>query len=374
MEVTVWVEGFPRIVCGLTDTSTCHDVVVALASATGRTGRFTLIEKWRESERLLAPSERPLRVLHKWGEYSGDVQFILKHSDTRSKVTSQRTRRTDRFNHNFSPHPPKGGSRCVKRSLTFSGGHGVPFPQGHDSLESLEDACSVTSDSRSSLSPYASFECPPREVAGYTGNSLVGSLDRKRPGSSTAEPRSVGQGQRNQSMFSSLERRVKRTPPVQDVRPLVVNRTLPVHSVKPQSVQGTKPAVQNVQPQTQTQPVEYVHVEKPSVHAGNVSQPSHVHIHHVKSDRPVVQGVHRVQSDRPSVQGVHKTQTEKTPSVDNKPPVATDQNKNLITKSSDDRATPGEDQSQKSHLVRMVNNQQEKVRQQQSSLKLLETG
>lgn len=40
-----------------------QDVVYALAHATGRTGRFTLTERWRNNERLLAPQEHPLKVL-----------------------------------------------------------------------------------------------------------------------------------------------------------------------------------------------------------------------------------------------------------------------------------------------------------------------
>jgi hypothetical protein len=39
-----------------------QDVVYALAHATGKTGRFTLIERWRNNERLLAPQENPLKV------------------------------------------------------------------------------------------------------------------------------------------------------------------------------------------------------------------------------------------------------------------------------------------------------------------------
>ena len=39
-----------------------QDIVYALAHATGRTGRFTLIERWRNNERLLAPQENPLQV------------------------------------------------------------------------------------------------------------------------------------------------------------------------------------------------------------------------------------------------------------------------------------------------------------------------
>uniref|UniRef100_A0A6B2EDP1 Putative cell growth/differentiation regulator n=1 Tax=Phlebotomus kandelakii TaxID=1109342 RepID=A0A6B2EDP1_9DIPT len=81
MELKVWVEGIQRIVCGVTETTTCQDVVFALAHATGKVGRFTLIERWRNNERLLAPTENPLKILMKWGEYSSDVQFILQRSD-----------------------------------------------------------------------------------------------------------------------------------------------------------------------------------------------------------------------------------------------------------------------------------------------------
>jgi hypothetical protein len=36
--------------------------VYALAHATGKTGRFTLIERWRNNERLLAPQDHPVTV------------------------------------------------------------------------------------------------------------------------------------------------------------------------------------------------------------------------------------------------------------------------------------------------------------------------
>ncbi|XP_013139785.1 PREDICTED: ras association domain-containing protein 8 isoform X2 [Papilio polytes] len=84
MELKVWVEGIQRIVCGVTETTTCQDVVFALAHATGKVGRFTLIERWRNNERLLAPQEYPLKILMKWGEYSNDIQFILRRSDSSS--------------------------------------------------------------------------------------------------------------------------------------------------------------------------------------------------------------------------------------------------------------------------------------------------
>ncbi|CAH1106376.1 unnamed protein product [Psylliodes chrysocephalus] len=82
MELKVWVEGIQRIVCGVTETTTCQDVVFALAHATGKSGRFTLIERWRNNERQLSPHENPMKIIMKWGEYSNDVQFILQRSDS----------------------------------------------------------------------------------------------------------------------------------------------------------------------------------------------------------------------------------------------------------------------------------------------------
>lgn len=45
--------------------------------SSGRTGRYTLVEKWRDTERHLAPNESPVASLNTWGQYAGDVQLIL---------------------------------------------------------------------------------------------------------------------------------------------------------------------------------------------------------------------------------------------------------------------------------------------------------
>ncbi|KAI1301742.1 Ras association domain-containing protein 8 [Halotydeus destructor] len=89
MELKVWVDGIQRVVCGVSSQTTCQDVVIALAHATGQTGRFTLIEKWRSNTRLLAPSEKPALILREHGEYSNDVQFHLKKTaESSSKLVS----------------------------------------------------------------------------------------------------------------------------------------------------------------------------------------------------------------------------------------------------------------------------------------------
>ncbi|VDP50651.1 unnamed protein product [Soboliphyme baturini] len=77
MELKVWVDGLQRVVCGISESSTCQEVIYALAHATGKTGRFVLVERWRNSERSLAPFDHPLQLLSKWGEYAADVQFVL---------------------------------------------------------------------------------------------------------------------------------------------------------------------------------------------------------------------------------------------------------------------------------------------------------
>nr|XP_029727149.1 uncharacterized protein DDB_G0283357 isoform X2 [Aedes albopictus] len=100
MELKVWVEGIQRIVCGVTEVTTCQDVVFALAHATGKTGRFTLIERWRNNERLLAPHENPLKILMKWGEYSSDVQFILQRSEQKKPDQSQQNNTSNNSNSN----------------------------------------------------------------------------------------------------------------------------------------------------------------------------------------------------------------------------------------------------------------------------------
>ncbi|KAK7078911.1 Ras association domain-containing protein 8 [Halocaridina rubra] len=140
MELKVWVEGIQRIVCGVTETTTCQDVVFALAHATGKTGRFTLIERWRNNERLLAPDESPLKILMKWGEYSNDVQFILQRSALDPKTpngpvgprpggpqrvdpSGRSLGSTGQQNIPEGSKPPNISHRDLKKSLTFSGGH-----------------------------------------------------------------------------------------------------------------------------------------------------------------------------------------------------------------------------------------------------------
>ncbi|XP_069079170.1 ras association domain-containing protein 7 isoform X1 [Pleurodeles waltl] len=80
MELKVWVDGVQRVVCGVSELTSCQEVVIALAQSMGQTGRYVLIQTLRDKERQLLPTERPLEYLSKCGQYANDVQFILRRT------------------------------------------------------------------------------------------------------------------------------------------------------------------------------------------------------------------------------------------------------------------------------------------------------
>ncbi|XP_026872206.2 ras association domain-containing protein 8 isoform X1 [Electrophorus electricus] len=80
MELKVWVDGVVRVVCGLSEETSCQDVVIALAQAIGQTGRYVLIQRLRDTERQLQATERPLESLAKLGQHGSEVQFYLRRT------------------------------------------------------------------------------------------------------------------------------------------------------------------------------------------------------------------------------------------------------------------------------------------------------
>ncbi|XP_052007143.1 ras association domain-containing protein 7-like [Xyrauchen texanus] len=115
MELKVWVDGIPRVVCGLSEETSCQDVVIALAQAIGQTGRYVLVQKLRDKERQLVANERPLESLAKLGQLGNEVQFILRRTGpTTSKGTDQG--RVPAFPR--PPDPPK--HKEPKKALTFN--------------------------------------------------------------------------------------------------------------------------------------------------------------------------------------------------------------------------------------------------------------
>ncbi|XP_068183103.1 ras association domain-containing protein 8-like [Antennarius striatus] len=80
MEVKVTVDGIPRVVCGVTEETTCQEVVIALAQALGQPGRYTLRETFKDFERCMTPNECLLETLDKYGEQAREVKFTLLHN------------------------------------------------------------------------------------------------------------------------------------------------------------------------------------------------------------------------------------------------------------------------------------------------------
>ncbi|XP_015417892.1 PREDICTED: ras association domain-containing protein 7 [Myotis davidii] len=80
MELKVWVDGIQRVVCGVSERTTCQEVVVALAQAIGQTGRFVLVQRLREKERQLLPQECPVGAQATCGQFASDVQFVLRRT------------------------------------------------------------------------------------------------------------------------------------------------------------------------------------------------------------------------------------------------------------------------------------------------------
>ncbi|XP_065350209.1 large proline-rich protein bag6 [Cloeon dipterum] len=168
MELKVWVEGIQRIICGVTENTSCQDIVYALAHATGQTGRFTLIERWRNNERLLAPNEHPLKILNKWGEYSNDVQFVLQRTSAPSSSDQSPSKLGG--SPSTTVHLPKDGSepsRNIKKSLTISAGtgyqnHRIGVVQGVPHRQQIQQPPHPSPDSSSSdLRPTSQAQSPP---------------------------------------------------------------------------------------------------------------------------------------------------------------------------------------------------------------------
>ncbi|KAL6120151.1 uncharacterized protein ACO6RY_04565 [Pungitius sinensis] len=114
MEVTVLVDCLPRVVCGVTAETTCQDVVIALAQAMGRPGRYTLQEKFKDFERCMAPDERPLETLQKYGEQARDVRLTLRHNGPSDDVGRAKVGR-------YQPCPPLRRKDAGARARRGSG-------------------------------------------------------------------------------------------------------------------------------------------------------------------------------------------------------------------------------------------------------------
>ncbi|KPP75094.1 ras association domain-containing protein 8-like [Scleropages formosus] len=117
MELKVWVDGVVRVVCGLSEETSCQDVVIALAQAIGQTGRYVLIQKLRDTERQLLADEKPLESLVKLGQQGNEVQFFLRRTGP-SSSEALNTERGPVLPRPSEPEPPK--RREPRKAHTFN--------------------------------------------------------------------------------------------------------------------------------------------------------------------------------------------------------------------------------------------------------------
>ncbi|XP_026167995.1 ras association domain-containing protein 7 [Mastacembelus armatus] len=121
MELKVWVDGVVRVVCGLSEETSCQDVVIALAQAIGQTGRYVLIQRLRDTERQLLATERPLESLAKLGQHGSEVQFFLRRTGPSSSdgPDSKQDRPTP-LPLPKHPEPEPSKRSQPKKALTFN--------------------------------------------------------------------------------------------------------------------------------------------------------------------------------------------------------------------------------------------------------------
>ena len=130
VELKVYVDGIQRVVCGVNDSTSCQDVIIALAQATGQTGRFKLVEKSSQTneKRTLKPHEKPLHVMSKWNQTSNDVFFMLLtvgDTPSNSRPPSSIGLPLERFRQPGDGSDlsefPKQRQASIRRSMTFNG-------------------------------------------------------------------------------------------------------------------------------------------------------------------------------------------------------------------------------------------------------------
>lgn len=156
----MWVDGVVRVVCGLSEETSCQDVVIALAQAIGQTGRYVLIQRLRDTERQLLATERPLESLAKLGQHGSEVQFFLRRTGpSSSDGPSSKQERRSPLPLPKLPEPEPLKRNQPKKALTFNLGPSTspktkPKQFKRPPVDSKEQRTSPSS-SPSPISPHA---------------------------------------------------------------------------------------------------------------------------------------------------------------------------------------------------------------------------
>ncbi|KAG9336998.1 hypothetical protein JZ751_029914 [Albula glossodonta] len=211
MELKVWVDGVVRVVCGLSEETSCQDVVIALAQAIGQTGRYVLIQRLRDTERQLLATERPLESLAKLGQLGNEVQFYLRRTGPSSSDGPSQADRSAPLPKFSEPEPPK--RREPKKSLTFNLG---PSSSPKTKLKHFKKSPRDSPEQRTSPTP-------PPPVATATNPASAAATAASGPSKEEVFRKVLQQQERLQALETQLESleqevRVWEQPPPPDTR------------------------------------------------------------------------------------------------------------------------------------------------------------
>ncbi|XP_036007344.1 ras association domain-containing protein 7 [Fundulus heteroclitus] len=163
MELKVWVDGVVRVVCGLSEETSCQDVVIALAQAIGQTGRYVLIQRLRDTERQLLATERPLESLAKLGQHGSEVQFFLRRTGpSSSDGPNSKQERQSPLPLPKHPEPEPLKRSQPKKALTFNLGPSTsPKTKAKQFKRSPRDSTEQRASPSSSPTPAPSLSPSP---------------------------------------------------------------------------------------------------------------------------------------------------------------------------------------------------------------------
>nr|XP_029731961.1 ras association domain-containing protein 10-like [Aedes albopictus] len=89
-EVPVWIKGEQRFISGVTEETTCGDLIEALIqqenlgtgpNAASETKEYCITERWRQVEQVLDSKTKVLQIWSAWGKAQPEVKFILHRMD-----------------------------------------------------------------------------------------------------------------------------------------------------------------------------------------------------------------------------------------------------------------------------------------------------
>ncbi|XP_055598998.1 uncharacterized protein LOC129748410 [Uranotaenia lowii] len=99
-EIPVWIKGEQRFISGVTEDTTCADLVEALLqqenvipvgvaggpSAVNEPKDYCITERWRQVEQILDSRTKILQIWSAWGKAQPEVKFILRRLDASNRL------------------------------------------------------------------------------------------------------------------------------------------------------------------------------------------------------------------------------------------------------------------------------------------------